>query len=160
MAPALAPLRVEAEDEEESVAEAAPEAPRAAFVPFARWAPVCGSIVQKARAANAQAGTRLRLIGPVQHVPAGFMPRVHGRAAVPKELARRLVEAERMIASLPPARWSAILDVPVCELHTWPAPRLMQSMIDACGRCTCVSSCTCTLARSARRSRALSAWMM
>ena len=111
--------------------EAAPEAPRAAFVPFARWAPVCGSIVQKARAANAQAGTRLRLIGPVQHVPAGFMPRVHGRAAVPKELARRLVEAERMIASLPPARWSAILDVPVCELHAWPAPRLMQSMIDA-----------------------------
>ena len=99
--------------------------PAPAFVPWRLHAAAHGKPL------GPNPGCRVNLICPAIPFPPGYSPRVHGLAAVPKELAARALEASRIVGSFGRLSIESILDESWAALAAWPRERLIIALLDA-----------------------------
>ena len=106
-----------------------PQSPRRAdgVVPFAPWS-VFGA--QRAEPVAKGGDARVHVMWKTINPPQGWVPRVQGLSSVPKELAKRQLEATRIVGALGRASIVKMIDEPWDTIRTWPRDRIVCTIFD------------------------------
>ena len=105
----------------------APEAKR----PYVRYRAFAQQTGLAPRGMPAQGGQRTLLLCKPMDVPPGYKPFVFGLANVPKELAKRQLEAQRIAPALSKRSVASMLDANRSMLVHWPAHTLAARLLNA-----------------------------
>ena len=126
--------RLDAEWEQRRAARETPPV-QAALVakPFVRWAVYAAQheIVRSTMPHDEARPRGLRLLCAPCELPPDYKPRVHGLAPEPRELAKRALEATRIVPAVAARSWARILDEDAHTLRSWPPATLRARELDA-----------------------------